>query len=111
MDHDITIEQLGGMRSLVAMMRARNFEVTDTSLRFTFSGNREMNLCEIELTPDDLYTLRFGKQRMGGSNATRFNTGVFQNEQSDQWVSITEFVYGDQLQDAFQAVTGLYTRL
>ena len=59
MIHEQTIEQLGGLRNLKMMLGVKAYATTYNTLRFRFKGSRRFNICEIELTVLDLYTVRF----------------------------------------------------
>lgn len=63
MNHDqvlLTLEHLGGYYKLKAMINARNLSYSEHGLTFRFSGNKEMNVCKIQLLNDE-YRLTFFK--------------------------------------------------
>lgn len=104
MNHQETIDQLGGTRMLRAMLGVKQFVTTDTSIRFHFKGSRTYDLCEIELDPNDTYTVRFRKSGRGGY-------GCLTQAAWDGWTSETSNVYCDMLQTIFENATGLLTSM
>lgn len=96
------LEQLGGHR-FIAMTGARNLLNCGNSLRFRIPGNitkHRINSVEIVLTPDDLYTMKFGKVTIRKNGDFEFKI-----------ISEHEDIYFDQLQEIFTEETGLYTHL
>jgi len=93
MDAAITIQQLGGMSQLRAMVNARNFLTDADTLHFTFSGYRKANKAIITLDPSDTYTLRI------------FSTRTMKD------VHETSGIYCDSLKTVFEHATGLHLSL
>lgn len=89
------LEQLGGQRFII-FTGAKNFVGTPKSLTFKLPNNAKdgINLVDIELTPSDVYKVRFSKYK------------------KLDVVVIHEFddVYNDQLVEIFESTTGLYTK-
>lgn len=98
------IRQMGGRR-FIAMTGARDMMALDSGLRFRLPGGggytkNGINKVEIDLQPDDTYTIRFCKIN-------------FTNRIDLQTKTVSEFygIYNDQLQKLFTAETGLDTHL
>ncbi len=96
------LQQLGGHK-FVVMTGAKDFLGLESGLRFRLPGGggytkNGINKVEIDLQPDDLYTVRFSKIR-------------FTNRIDLQTKTVSEFygIYNDQLQSIFTAETGLDT--
>jgi hypothetical protein len=98
MDHEETIDQLGGARMLRAMLGVKQIVTADTTIRFRFKGSRTYNMCEIELDPSDTYTVRLGQ-------VDRYGLLL------KGWKSETSDVYCDMLQGVFENATGLLTSM
>lgn len=91
------LSQLGGNR-FCAMTGAKNLLNGGDYLQFDVPGARQRgNKCRIVLTADDLYNMEFYKF------SARTLECVKVHEQTG--------IYADQLQRAFTAATGLYTKL
>ena len=91
------LHQLGGHR-FIAMTGAKNFSSADRGLSFSLSSTSTKNKCNfvnVELLPNDSYTIEFGK-------LVKF-----------QYKQLTSFsgVYFDNLVRLFESETGLYTKL
>ena len=93
------LAQLGGSR-FVAMTGASSFTSDAKTLSFRIPSNNRKRIkgVRVELTPDDLYTVTFLKQR---------SKPTFEVVE----VAKHEGVYCDQLREIFTAETGLYTSL
>ncbi len=101
---DEIIRQLGG-RKFTVMTGAKDYMALESGLRFRLPGGggftkQGINRVEIDLQPDDLYTVRFSKIR-------------FTNRIDLQTKTVSEFfgIYNDQLQPLFTSETGLNTHL
>ncbi len=97
------IAQLGGNR-FKAMTGANHFAATQDGLRFTLPGRTgfvkdKINMVEVHLTPDDLYTMVF-------SHVAGPAKGYAQTV-----VARIEGVYAESLQELFTKRTGLDTSL
>ena len=95
------IHQLG--KHFTTMTGAKNFlygtseKTGNVFISFQFPLCKEANRCNIELTPDDTYHMRFGK---------------YTAKTLDYKVTYElEGVYADMLQDVFTTYTGLDTYL
>ena len=93
------LAQLGGRRFIV-MTGAKNLmsHTADNALSFRIPGTMtkdRINYVKITLTPDDLYTMEFGKIR-----GTTYRV-----------IETVEGVYCDMLRDIFTDKTGLETSL
>lgn len=89
------LRQLGGNR-FKAMTGANLFVGGGNYLTFKLPRSKDnANRVRITLTSDDLYTIE--TYRVHGLSLTP--------------KSVREFVYADQLQEVFTAITGLYTSL
>ena len=87
------LNQLGGMRKVVAMTGARNFITSLKGLRFRFpQPSRGPNEVEIRLDPTDTYTVTFN--RIVGAKVVE--------------VSKHTDIYNDMLKGLFERETGLY---
>jgi len=86
--------QLGGTRRLSMMVGAKNFVALESGLTFKLGKGAKDGIthCTVELTADDLYTVRF--QRVYGAKVTDKVT--------------TEGAYADMLVDLFESATGFY---
>ena len=104
----IILEQLGGKR-FVKMTGVKDFiAIDDYTLRMTLPRNQsKANRLEINLTPMDLYTVRFYKRTCGS-----FSTKTFKyTPAKEKDIKVFEDVYCDQLEELFRDVTGLETRM
>jgi hypothetical protein len=92
---EIIAQQLGGRR--FAMMTGAVFLQQDAgnTLVVRFKGSNKTNILEIKYNSKDLYDMTFRKLR-----GTKLKTIETHND-----------VYSDQLQQIFEATTGLYTKL
>ena len=92
------LEQLspGGMDGLRDAIGATYFAATQSGVQFRFKGNRTMNLVQITRNYTDNYDLAFLNNRKV--------TG-----RKRKTVDQRKDVYGDQLRDVFERVTGLLT--
>lgn len=96
------LEQLGG-RQFIACTGSKNFVCDDKSLHFQlptrgdFKAQNGANCCRVELTGEDAYRVEFCKI----------------NARKGQVVKISEHfpVWCDNLQDVFEAETGLFCTL
>lgn len=105
---DIILTQLGGNRFLI-MTGAKDLISTDNSLQMSLPRNAsKANRLEITYSKGmDLYTMRFYRYTPMRWNSKK----VAFNPEKITEVATFEEVYGDQLQEIFTEVTGLYTRL
>lgn len=55
------LQQLGGMGKLHAMIGAKNFSATETSITFRFMMNPKINCIKIELNWKDTYDITYYK--------------------------------------------------
>jgi len=87
-------DQLGGTRKLSMMVGAKNFVALESGLTFKLGKGAKDGITHVtvELTADDLYTVRF--QRVWGHKVTEKGT--------------TEGAYADMLTDLFESATGFY---
>jgi len=101
------LEQLGGQK-FIAMTGSKHFVGDGNTLRMTLAKNAsKANRLYIALDPNDTYTMRFFKY-----TAPRFNnkTFSFSNEKIEE-VKTYKGIYCDQLEELFQHITGMNTRL
>ena len=85
--HDGIVDALGGARALRLMVAADSFAGDETSLSFRFKGSRKASVVRVELTPLDVYRVRFVR--------------------GSRLVAEYEDVYGEDLATIFERVTGL----
>ncbi|MBU1171327.1 MAG: hypothetical protein KKD44_17350 [Proteobacteria bacterium] len=85
-------EQIGGRR-FEALAGVVCIKKKERSLEFIFMKCRKANLCRIELTPMDLYTMVFIKVKW--------------KKAEESVVETFEYVYWDQLEQVFEDFTGL----
>ena len=95
MNCEQTIQQLGGIGPLRAMVGANNFiRRGENSMSFRFKGSRRMNYFQITLNAMDTYDLEFGQIRKAGYVERKNLEGI----------------YADQLIETFEETTGLHLR-
>lgn len=87
------LRQLGGGRFI--MMTGATCYADTNALVVKFKGSKKANYLRIELTPSDLYHMKFLK--VWGTKSKE--------------VAEYDRVYADMLRDIFTEVTGLYTKL
>ena len=115
MIHEQTVQQLGGQKMLQLMLGVKRIDCFHEneqnlgSLVFKFEGSPEYNLCQIELNGSDLYDVSFGK----AATDTALNSlgQPYLSPQRGQWLSVTNDVYADMLQDVFESTTNLLTSM
>ncbi len=90
---NIILQQMGGAGKLKAMVGAKYFAGTDTSLQFSFKGCRKANKCRVTLLPNDLYRMELLKV-----NNRTYDIKYLYNE---------EELYWDMLKPEFEQATGL----
>ena len=90
------LEQVGN-QAFMMMGTKQLVAKNDRTLRFNVRGTRKCNWIEIELTPLDVYTVRFEKYSPSKYTHTTVHTD--------------EMVYCDQLHDIIESFTGLYLTL
>lgn len=102
------LNQLGGNK-FIAMIGSKDFVSDKNKLRMTLTENAsKANRLEITYNAsDDLYTMRFYKYTFAKFNK---KTGIYSEDKLEE-IKLIENVYGDQLQEVFTSVTGLYTTL
>lgn len=90
------LEQLGGGR-FIAMTGCKHLVSDGDALQFSFQGCQKANRCRIELTPMDVYRMKFYKI----------------NRRTMECPEVKSYhdVYCDMLQELFTDFTGLYTHL
>lgn len=93
------IGQMGGQGKLRAMVGAHDFIVTDSGVQFGFKGSKKANKVVIDLTPMDLYDVKFYKINMRNIDKSLIP------------VDTTEGAYDDMLIDLFEGATGLSLHL
>lgn len=93
MNHNETIQQLGGFNKLRAMIGAKNFIKDTNYIQFRFSGYKKANIARVELTENDDYKLSFLK-----FSPSKFTCDL---------ISETCGIYCDNLQAIFEDKTGL----
>lgn len=101
------LSQLGGNRFL-AMTGAKYLLDIGDGLSMTIPRNvSKANRLKITLNALDLYDVEFTRY-----TPYRFNRKTLK-ETPEKWETIKEYknVFGDQLQELFTAVTGMYTHL
>ena len=87
------LDQMGGTRRLALMTGAKNFMALESGVNFRIGKNaKNVNNVRVTLTPDDLYTVEFGKVW-----GTKYKV-----------LSKHEGVYCDMLVDLFESETGMY---
>ncbi len=98
-DYKTTLQQLGGINRLTAMIGAKNFTRSDADNYIEFSIGRgatnKANRIRITLTPMDLYKVTFYKIR-------GINVDI---------VGEVDGVYDDQLKPVIESETGMYLSL
>lgn len=97
------LAQLGGNR-FVAMTGANSFSFGSNKLSFRIPSNISKNKIKaiiIELTPTDLYDIKFVGTKGSMSKGTFRVVTIAEHKQ----------IYGDMLQEIFTNETGLHTHL
>ena len=90
------IAQMGGFGKLKAMVGANNIVSIDKGVMFSFKGSKVANKVVIDLTPMDLYDVKFYK-----INMKNIDTSMIP-------VDVIEGAYFDMLISIFEKTTGLY---
>lgn len=95
------LEQMGGIRNIVAMTKAKDIMDHNNGVSFKFSGSKKVNYVKVILNEMDTYDVEFGKISM---KKTDFGGRM------PEYKTVKELtnVYHDQLKPIFENTTGLY---
>ena len=93
------IAQMGGVGKLKMFVGAHDFVYTESGVMFGYKGSTKSNKIVIDLTPMDLYDVKFFKINMRNI------------EKSLTPVDTIDGAYNDMLIDVFESQTGLFLHL